>query len=1026
MRGARGLFGLLLSAVLSVPAWGTTTPASLRPLDLVGLGAPSFTNFSARDGLPYSVVVDVRTDRDGFVWAASPDGVYRYDGRRWSASDDPAMAHAADCLWVDSDGVLWVGFRNNGLARYDGTHWHVEDQRTGLPSSQIRRFHETTDAHGAHTLWALTWDKGLMVYRRGRWQADPDNASLPHSAVLSMAQTRTLGGRVRQWLGLGTAGLWYRDEGVSGWKQWQAPGLVGAQVEYLLSTEYQGREELWLSVFGSGLWRLSSDGMRRWSREENTLPTDEIYNLAVTPLAGGDRVIWLSSRSGLLRVHHDEVQAFDRRYGLASNVVRGLTVWRSPSGNDVIWMATEAGVSRTVLGVSPWSTITLMGESSTGVFGLLLEPDGRGGERLWVGAKGDGLALYEQGRWRNYTSADGVLPDPSVSVIASARSTDDHLARWVGLRGGDLLLMQDDSHFEVQNGPWPKVSSQSLTDVLERTYDGQEELWVAARQGGVYRRREGAWTAFNPPGVTGMWSATKLVEQVDATGRSWLWATTNQGLARFDGSTWTFFGHSAGLPDAMLLGLSLIPDAQGHAVLWIGSVSGGVQRMDVSDPMHPRLLPNNLPAPPDLTVYSALGDSHGRVYICTNNGVQQLTPSPNGYLSRTFSRRDGMVHDECNTNAQMIDAHDRYWVGTLGGLTVYDPQRETRDTQAKPLRVTGVHVDGQLVDPGINGLEVAAGTKTIDIQFALLSWYQESESRFRTRLIGLEDAPGNWTTQDSRTYSSLSPGSYRLRIEALDQWGNASAPVELPITVLAHWWQRPWSTGVGTLIIVLMAYLATQWRTRALQSHRRTLEHSVAERTAALDAANARLLELSYCDELTGLANRRRLLERLEQLPEDAADTAQHALLLIDVDHFKRYNDRFGHLAGDEALRRVAAAMRQCLPGDALLARYGGEEFACLLPDASLSRAATLGELLRARVAEMPPVVGEGGLGATITISVGVACGPILTTADADRLLRDADIALYQAKREGRNRVQVWQAAFPRPAATPYPDDAEV
>jgi diguanylate cyclase (GGDEF)-like protein len=900
----------------------------------------------------------------------------------------------------------------------------VEDASTGLPSNQIRRFGETIDVRGAHTLWALTWDKGLLVRRDGRWLADPDNAGLPHTTVLSMAQTQTLGGVRRQWLGLGTAGLWYRDEGTHGWRPWHAPGLDGAQVEYLLRTEHEGHEELWLSVFGSGLWRLSSEGMRRWSREEGTLPTDEIYGLAVTSLEDGDRVIWLSSRSGLLRVHRDEVQAFDRRYGLASNVVRGLNVWRSPSGNDVIWMATEAGVSRTVLGVSPWSTVTLMGESSTGVFGLMLEPDGHGGERLWVGAKGDGLALYEQGRWHNFSATDGTLPEPSVTTIVAARGKASGHQRWVGLRGGDLLLMQDDNSFEPQDGPWLKVSSQAIPDVLERTFDGKEELWVAARQGGVYRRRDGQWTAFAPPGVVGEWSATKLQEQIDAGGRSWLWATTNQGLARFDGQTWALFGHAAGLRDSLLLGLSLIPDAQGHPVLWMGSVSGGVQRMDVSDPRNPRLLPDTLPPPPDPTVYSALRDSQGRIYLCTNNGVQQLTPLASGYRSRVFTRRDGMVHDECNTNAQMIDAHDRYWAGTLGGLTVYDPQREIRDTHAKPLRITGTHVDGQAVDPGVAGLEVSAGTKTIEIQFALLSWYQESESRFRTRLIGLEDTPGNWTTQDSRTYSSLSPGSYRLRIEAMDELGNVSVPVELPILVAAHWWQQPWVTAAGGLVILLLAYGATQWRTRALQSHRRALEYRVAERTAALDAANARLLELSYCDELTGLANRRRLLERLEQFPEETTPSAQHALLLIDVDHFKNYNDRFGHLMGDEALRQVAAAMQRCVPADAVLARYGGEEFACLLPNVSVGRAAALAERVRSTVAGLPSIIGGTAGVAPITISIGVACGCIANTADADRLLRDADIALYQAKREGRNRVQVWQANGV-PSAAPNTDDAK-
>ena len=102
-----------------------------RPLDLSDLAAPVFVNFSARDGLPEQVLVDVRTDREGFVWAASPQGVHRYDGRRWIASDDPAMARPANNLHVDHDGTLWVGFRNHGLARREGGRWHVENAASG-------------------------------------------------------------------------------------------------------------------------------------------------------------------------------------------------------------------------------------------------------------------------------------------------------------------------------------------------------------------------------------------------------------------------------------------------------------------------------------------------------------------------------------------------------------------------------------------------------------------------------------------------------------------------------------------------------------------------------------------------------------------------------------------------------------------------------------------------------------------------------------------------------------------------------
>jgi diguanylate cyclase (GGDEF)-like protein len=406
-----------------------------------------------------------------------------------------------------------------------------------------------------------------------------------------------------------------------------------------------------------------------------------------------------------------------------------------------------------------------------------------------------------------------------------------------------------------------------------------------------------------------------------------------------------------------------------------------------------------------------LRDSRGRIYICTNSGVQQLTPRPGGgWQSRVFARGDGMVHEECNTNAQFLDAHDRFWTGTLGGLTVYDPSRRTIDTQPKPLRVTAMRIDGT-PQPG-PALRVPAGAKSVEVDFALLSWTHEAESRFRTRLVGLDDAPGEWTAQASRSYGALSPGDYTLRIEARDYAGNLSKPLRIPITVEARWWQRPIAMLAAVLALVLAGYGIAAARTRMLRAQQRRLERHVARRTAELDAANARLTELSYRDPLTGLGNRRKLLDGLDALARECRATGPGtttALVFVDVDHFKDFNDRHGHLAGDVALRSVADNLLRHAPEGALVARHGGEEFACLLPRTDIAAAIVVAERMRRGMQALEvPLPGPAASGkqrsARITISAGVASAD-LAQADSDGLLQDADAALYRAKREGRNRV---------------------
>lgn len=192
---------------------------------------------------------------------------------------------------------------------------------------------------------------------------------------------------------------------------------------------------------------------------------------------------------------------------------------------------------------------------------------------------------------------------------------------------------------------------------------------------------------------------------------------------------------------------------------------------------------------------------------------------------------------------------------------------------------------------------------------------------------------------------------------------------------------------------------------RQLQSINISLEAQVLERTAALQAANAALEHLATRDPLTSLHNRRSLDARLAEAQAldrryGRQNARVHALLIIDVDHFKQVNDRFGHLVGDAVLRQLSALLLSCVRATDVVARFGGEEFAVLLPEcASALEAVMAGEKIRVAVAAASfPEVGR------LTVSIGVSMASP-DDAAADALIDRADAALYEAKRGGRNAV---------------------
>jgi two-component system, cell cycle response regulator len=169
---------------------------------------------------------------------------------------------------------------------------------------------------------------------------------------------------------------------------------------------------------------------------------------------------------------------------------------------------------------------------------------------------------------------------------------------------------------------------------------------------------------------------------------------------------------------------------------------------------------------------------------------------------------------------------------------------------------------------------------------------------------------------------------------------------------------------------------------------------------AELEEKNARLHDMANLDPLTGLANRRRLSEGIDAAVSGAAVGAPLSVLAIDLDHFKPYNDAFGHLAGDEVLRKVAATLRANTRTSDLVARFGGEEFIVLLPGVDAEMALQIAEALRASIAS------QDWPHRLVTASFGIATASNSTEiADVSGLFGAADRALYQSKETGRNRV---------------------
>lgn len=202
------------------------------------------------------------------------------------------------------------------------------------------------------------------------------------------------------------------------------------------------------------------------------------------------------------------------------------------------------------------------------------------------------------------------------------------------------------------------------------------------------------------------------------------------------------------------------------------------------------------------------------------------------------------------------------------------------------------------------------------------------------------------------------------------------------------------------------------------------LETKVQQRTAELQAANQQLEIASNTDGLTGLSNRHKFDQVWAQEWQRAVRQGLPlAVVMIDVDHFKTYNDHFGHPAGDECLRRLAAVLaRSVRRAGELAARYGGEEFVVVLPGVDENGALQEAERIRTEVFQLGIPHGGSSAAPVVTVSLGVAARVPQRAEGLYQLLQEADDALYQAKNSGRNRVRVGQA---KSLSSPPPSSAQ-
>jgi diguanylate cyclase (GGDEF)-like protein len=434
--------------------------------------------------------------------------------------------------------------------------------------------------------------------------------------------------------------------------------------------------------------------------------------------------------------------------------------------------------------------------------------------------------------------------------------------------------------------------------------------------------------------------------------------------------------------------------------LWLGSFIDGVTRLHLAQGvvLGRDTFPSRHLASQEVEMMHR--DMAGRIWIGTDRGLDVT----DGRNWRHLDDQDGLAADDMNEEASFTDNDGTSWFGASGGLShIIDTRGLFRPVRLHPV-VTGISVGSRdlppLRDPR-ETLHLQWSGDPLVFAFSSLDFKFERSTRFRYRLRGVDRGWVETAAHEVR-YPSLPPGRLVFELVAIDPLhALQSDPVRLTIKVRAPWW-RTWPIYLAGILILLGALaLLSRLRVRYLLVRQRQLEALVAERTHEIEQARLILLRQATFDDLTGMMNRSAILERLQSAMGDCVPGVMPlGIALLDLDHFKKVNDMFGHLGGDAVLaevgRRLLANTRE---GD-LAGRYGGEELLLVLPGLKHDAHDRI-EALRA-VVFAEPFLFEG---TTIRMTCSMGVTWMRVEDDITSMIRRADAALYRAKHEGRDRV---------------------
>ncbi len=997
----------------------------------------TYKMITTEDGLSNSTVNTVLQDKHGLMWIGTLNGLNKYDGYNFqkfnynrentnSISGNRVYSllyeKKSDNLWIglfdgglnkinintlkidrynitrkkdkitgkhvrnifkDSNDYIWISTNGKGLKRFNPKtqkikhYLHNENNKNSIISNYVRMVYEDSK----HNLWIATKGSGLL----NRYDYQKDNF-VTYNIKLEGKNIEWITGDNNNKLFIGT-----RDGALN---------IIDLQKNTNKALYFRKRNnqilkeslirKLFFETSSNLLWIGTEKGLFIYDSVKNKFDTIKgLENIHVRSIFKDKMgLIWIGTLSkGLIKINKNTLPV---KYLLHDKNNNKSLI------DDVVWNLYEDNNNN--LWVSTTNGITVYDKNNNFIKKYIHSDDNKfsmsesnatsiidvNNKTKWLGTYGAGIEIFdaENETFTNINKKSDIIQGLTSNYISKVFK-DSKNNIWIGTYDAGLnLYLKSENRFRIFKNTSRNnctLKSNQIRDIIE---DKNKNIWIATYGGGLFLYKNGKFKNYTKKFKNKSLAIDNSVYSISYDSQNnYIWGATEAGYIIFNLNTMKFieFDFLKQLNNKVLIGVIV--------------------------------------------------DKNHNIWFSSGKGIFWVKFKDKKLFQ--FDKKDGLFTDEFNENAYYLKSDNTICFGSKKGAILLNPDKIKINKEKPVISLISIKIDGENYKnknnkniSEIKNLIINYANHIITFKFSIIDYLDSAKNTYQYRIIGFNNNWSDFSTSNQLVFTTLKPGKYTLMIRGKNSKQIMSENnIEINIEVVPPFYKKTSFISTIIFILALIIFIIIRYRISSIKKANKLLTEKVNEKTKELYETNQKLREMALSDSLTGLRNRhffkvvlkdeinnfiKSKISLLNNPKRKGDNNNVIGLFMVDLDHFKWVNDKYGHDSGDMILKELANIFRNTTRGSDSIIRWGGEEFLIILKNSDINYLDTYCDKLLTEVNSHKFKVLSGEKTITKSCSVGYVKYPLLADKpdyiNLEHAIIIADLALYYAKENGRNK----------------------